>query len=556
MRHARSLGDWERQIKELESENQALRAGKEEAEQTLDAIRSGEVDALVVNTPEGERLFTLEGAERPYRALIEQMQQGAATLSQDGTIHYANRAFAGMLNRPLETIIGTRMDPYIQEPDRPAFAALLSECGSGGAQGEVGLCAEPGGIFPALLIMSRVGQTIAGDTFLMIVTNLSERKQTEQVLASAKFAWAILDQAEGAIMVFDTARRLDFANSAARRLAGLDPAGSDLNLGEEAWGRQCYPDNRPMPAEEHALERALRGERTVALECRMVRADGSHYDLLVSGTPLQDEQGKVIGAVRMFTDITERKGMEERLAAAKQSAESHARQLEAANKEMETFSYSVSHDLRAPLRSIDAFSRILLEEYLPQLPAKAQEYLRFVSDGARQMGRLIDDLLSFSRLGHQPIQPQPLAMDAIVHEVVDALAAEREGRKVQVQIGELPPCVADPALLRVVWQNLLSNAVKFSRKSDPAVIEIGSRRDGGEVVYFIKDNGVGFDMRYADKLFVVFQRLHRAEEFEGTGIGLATVQRIIHRHGGRIWGEAQVDRGATFSFTLGEGVPS
>ncbi|MEI8234170.1 MAG: PAS domain S-box protein [Verrucomicrobiota bacterium] len=554
MRRAHANAGWERRLKALEAENQALRAQKEESEETLEAMRRGEVDALVVNTPQGERLFTLAGAERPYRALIEQMQQGAATLSQDGTIHYANRAFANMVNHPLETLIGTRMEPYIQEPDRPAFAAMLGECSSGSAQGEVGLCAEPGGVFPALLSMSRLGQTVAEGIFMMIVTNLSERKQTEQVLASAKFAWAILEQAEGAIMVFDTGRRLVFANSAARRLAGLNPARSDLNFGEEEWGQQCYPDNRPMPAEEHALERALRGQRTVALECRMVRADGSNYNLLISGAPLQDEQGRVIGAVRMFTDITERKQMEERLAAAKQSAESHARLLEAANKEMETFSYSVSHDLRAPLRSIDAFSRILLEEYLPQLPVKAQEYLRFVGDGTRQMGRLIDDLLAFSRLGHQSMHVQPLTMDQIVRQLVNELAPEQEGRKLQVQIGDLPPCEADPVLLRVVWQNLLSNALKFSRGRDPAVIEIGSRRDGGEVVYFIKDNGVGFDMRYADKLFVVFQRLHRAEDFEGTGIGLAMVQRIIHRHGGRIWGEAQVDRGATFSFTLGEGI--
>ncbi|MEI8233197.1 MAG: PAS domain S-box protein [Verrucomicrobiota bacterium] len=549
-----SNAGWERRLKQLEVQNQALRAQVEKAEQTLGAIRRGEVDALVVNTPQGERLFTLEGAERPYRALIEQMQQGAATLSQDGAIHYANRAFADMLKRPLETLIGTRMEPYIQEADRAAFAAMLGECGPGGAQGEVGLCVESGSGFPALLSLSRVGKTVAGDIYMMIVTNLSERKQTEQVLASAKFAWAILGQAEGAIMVFDTKSRLAFANSAARRLAGLDPAGINLDIGEAAWGSQRYPDNRPLPPEEHALERALRGERTVALECRMLRPDGSYYDLLVSGTPLRDEQGRVIGAVRMFTDITERKRMEENLAAAKQIAESHARQLEAANKEMEAFSYSVSHDLRAPLRSIDAFSHILLQDYLPQLPAKAQAYLRFVGDGARQMGRLIDDLLAFSRLGHQSMQLQPLAMDAIVHELVNALAPEREGRNVQVQIGELPPCVADLGLLRVVWQNLLSNAMKFSRGRDPAVIEIGSKREAGEVVYFIKDNGVGFDMRYYEKLFVVFQRLHSAEKFEGTGIGLATVQRIIHRHGGRIWGEAQVDRGATFFFTIGTGV--
>jgi light-regulated signal transduction histidine kinase (bacteriophytochrome) len=230
-------------------------------------------------------------------------------------------------------------------------------------------------------------------------------------------------------------------------------------------------------------------------------------------------------------------------------------ELEAANKELEAFSYSVSHDLRAPLRAINGFSRILLEEHAPYLSDDAQRYLHIVRDSAQEMGQLIDDLLIFSRLGRQPLTKQLVAPADIVRQVLEDLRSEREGRCVNLVIGELPVCQADPVLLKQVFVNLLANALKFTRRREVARIEIGCREVGGEAVYFVKDNGVGFDMQYAPKLFGVFQRLHRAEDYEGTGVGLAIVQRVIHRHGGRVWAEAAVDHGATFAFTLG-GIPT
>lgn len=224
--------------------------------------------------------------------------------------------------------------------------------------------------------------------------------------------------------------------------------------------------------------------------------------------------------------------------------------LEAANKELEAFSYSVAHDLRAPLRAVDGFSRILLEEYARELPEEGQRYIGLVRTNAQQMGTLIDDLLSFSRLGRQPLQRQTVLPAELAREEFERLLPEQEGRHVTISIGDLPPCEADPAQLRHLFSNLLANALKFTRRREEAIIEIGACNDGGEQVYWIKDNGVGFDMRYAHKLFGVFQRLHRTEEYEGTGVGLAIVQRVAHRHGGRVWAEAEIDRGATFYFTL------
>jgi light-regulated signal transduction histidine kinase (bacteriophytochrome) len=224
--------------------------------------------------------------------------------------------------------------------------------------------------------------------------------------------------------------------------------------------------------------------------------------------------------------------------------------LTAANKELDAFSYSVSHDLRSPLRAINGFARILLEKHAPQLSPDAQRYLHLVRDNAQQMGRLVDDLLAFSRLGRQPLATQPVAPTALVREALAGLRLDQDGRCVDVALADLPPCRADPALLKQVFVNLLANALKFTAGRDVARIAVGWCEQDGEPVYFVRDNGVGFDMRYAHKLFGVFQRLHRAEDHAGTGVGLAIVQRIIHRHGGRIWAEAETDRGATFFFTL------
>jgi signal transduction histidine kinase len=226
-------------------------------------------------------------------------------------------------------------------------------------------------------------------------------------------------------------------------------------------------------------------------------------------------------------------------------------ELEATNRELEAFTYTISHDLRVPLRAVDGFSRILLEEYAPHLVPEAQRYLRLVRESTQQMGRLIADLLTFSRLSRQPLNEQPIVLPDLVHQVLEDLRAEHAGRRVDIVLGDLPVCQGDVTLLKQVLINLLSNAIKFTSKREVASIAVGCQRTGGQQVYFIKDNGVGFDMRYAQKLFGVFQRLHRAEEYEGTGVGLAIVQRIIHRHGGRIWAEAAVDQGATFYFTLG-----
>jgi len=220
-------------------------------------------------------------------------------------------------------------------------------------------------------------------------------------------------------------------------------------------------------------------------------------------------------------------------------------------KELEAFTYSVSHDLRAPLRHISGFSKILSEEFSGSLPPEGKHHVQRIQEGTRRMGQLVDDLLNLGRVGRKELSLQVAGLRSIVDDVIQSLNPDIGDREVEWKIGDLPYVECDTALMHQVWQNLLSNALKFTRPRSHAVIAIGQEQRDGEAVVYVRDNGVGFSMKYADKLFGVFQRLHRAEDFEGTGVGLATVQRIIQKHGGRIWAEAELDKGASFYFTLG-----
>lgn len=227
-------------------------------------------------------------------------------------------------------------------------------------------------------------------------------------------------------------------------------------------------------------------------------------------------------------------------------------ELEAANQELEAFSYSVSHDLRAPLRAIGGFSNILVDRYGSQLPPEPVRLLGVVATNVTKMERLIEDLLRLSRLGRQTLEKRPVDLVALVNELVGELKQQHKGPDVEVVVGPLPAAEGDLALLRQVFFNLLSNGFKFTGQAVQPRIEVGFTNEGGETVYFVRDNGAGFDMRYAEKLFGVFQRLHTEAQFQGTGVGLSIVQRIVRRHGGRIWAEAAVNQGATFYFTLAE----
>jgi len=303
------------------------------------------------------------------------------------------------------------------------------------------------------------------------------------------------------------------------------------------WYRMAYPDpeyrrvviERWKPLLDTA--RLTRAPMNTG-EYRVTCADGSVRICELYATFLEQD------LIVTFNDVTERKRAEEEIKQLNVDLEQRVRDrtlaLETANQELESFSYSISHDLRAPLRAISGFSQVLLEDHARQLDPQGQEHLARILAGTERMGHLIDDLLTLSRLGRKPMKIAPVAPRELVDRALAEIQAERAGRDVNISIGDLPACQADGGLLGVVWSNLISNAIKYTSKQARALIEIGGHVEGEECVYFVKDNGAGFDMRYAGKLFGVFQRLHSSAEFPGNGVGLATVQRILSRHGGRI----------------------
>ncbi|MGO9372596.1 MAG: PAS domain S-box protein [Syntrophobacteraceae bacterium] len=329
----------------------------------------------------------------------------------------------------------------------------------------------------------------------------------------------------------------------------------------EGWGWQSVHNSETLPGVLERWKGSISTGNPFDMVFPLRGADGIFREFLTRVEPVKNANGDVVQWCGTNTDISERKQLEEELRKSRDelemSVEERTRelnqavsQLQAANNELEAFSYSVSHDLRAPLRAIESFSHIIMEDYTEKLDFEGKEALAFIRDNTRNMGQLIDDLLAFSRLGRQEMRVAELDMAKMAHQVFSDLKLTAVDRTIDFHVGALPTAPGDPALIRQVFSNLIANAIKFTRPNECAVIEVEGRDNGNEHIYLIRDNGVGFDMKYVHKLFGVFQRLHSADEFEGTGVGLALVQRIVHRHGGRVWAEGKVGGGATFFFSL------
>jgi PAS domain S-box-containing protein len=402
--------------------------------------------------------------------------------------------------------------------------------------------------------------------YMAIRTDITERKRAQE---AREHLAAVVESSDDAIIGKDLNGTITAWNRGAQKVFGYSAS--------EAVGKpmlMLFPPGRENE-ESDVLARIRRGESVEHFETVRIRKDGKRIDVSVTISPIKDSRGAIVGASKIARDITERKQTEERLAEqteelTRQSEElgrseqavrkindelelrvvQRTAQLAAANHELEAFTYSVSHDLRAPLRHISGFSRILAEDFGPAMDPEARQHLQRIEDGAHRMGLLVDELLNLARVGRHTLKLQVSGLNSIVEEVVSLLQPDIAGRAVSWKIADLPSAKCDPVLIKQVFQNLIANALKFTRPRERTIIEIGSRRKNGQMVIMTRDNGVGFNMKYSDKLFGVFQRLHRAEEFEGTGIGLATVHRIIHKHGGRVWAQSELDKGATFYFTL------
>lgn len=535
-----------------------LRSRRAQAEQ---AESSEQIEARVRDqSTELVKEAVLESEAR-LNGIIESAMDAIITVDEGLRIVLFNPAAEQMFQCPAAHALCHPLDQFIPERFRSAHTQHVRGFGETratrrqmGNLGSISGLRASGQEFPIEASISRV--RVGGRTlFTAIVRDITERRAAEEALRSrsARFRSLIENSADG-ITVLNAEGKIVYASPPAEQMLGYRP-------GEMVGDRVLdllHPDDR----ERYLAVRqtTLEGSRPAPARFRMRHRNGA-WRIVESIRSNQLENQDVRGVVVNSRDVTElveaedeRKRAEEEIRLLNSELERRVVQrtaeLETAVKELESFSYSVAHDLRAPLRTLDGFSDAVLEDYGPQLPEQAREYLQTIRRGAQRMGALIDDLLAFSRLSRQPLARQAVNMEALVRGVLEELVPQCKGRKIAIVNGNLPSAHGDPSLLRQVWTNLLSNAIKYSRNTEPARIEIGALAEAQRNVYFVRDNGAGFDMKYADKLFGVFQRLHRADQFEGTGIGLAIVQRVIHRHGGRVWAEAKPNEGATFYFTV------
>jgi PAS domain S-box-containing protein len=542
----------------LQTEVGDLRAQLAEARETLRAIRAGEIDAVVAETASGDRVFTLKSADHPYRIFIEQMTQGAATLSEDGVILYGNQALSDLLGESLNRLVGADLLRFVAEGDQAEFLQTVARVvGTPRPRGVDRARPRRNGIRGEFEFVSTRGERIPVDISVfsfpeepapmvcILATDLRDSRIHEALRSSEERFRAVAETVPDILYTASPDGTAEYLSGRFYEITGTALGTPPV----EAWPLVLHAQDAAQTRAEWRI--ALAEGRSFEGKCRMRAADGSYRWFLFRNRPIRDEEGRVTRWLGCGTDVHNLVMAEESILRQTSKLNVQANELARSNRDLEDFAHIVAHDLKEPLRGIRNVSGFLVEDYGAQIGAAGLDKLNTLDRLAKRMHDLLDALLSYAMAGRSDLNAAPTDLNQVVAETVATLRTTLQREHGTVEISRrLPTVVCDRLLMGQVFANLITNGVKYNHAAEKR-IEIGVREDGDDPVMYVKDNGIGVAPEHHELIFGIFKRLHTRDVYGGgAGAGLAIVKKIVERHGGRVWVESHADAGSTFCFTL------